>query len=155
VKRRTRLRTALGLFYEANDRLLHWHTVVLLSGMMIVIWLVMVGTNYLLLEAAVRGQTGPPVTLPHLTALMAVMAASIFVSPTPGGIGVSEGASVLFPKQLGYTQNFMPFRLLSRAAFYLAVCLLFAAGQGPCEPLPVIPGGEDRLRKQGALEGQP
>jgi len=175
VRRRTRLRIVwfgvglalLGVVVWRSDPAGTWQRFVasldhpwllagaltLLSVMMTVIWLVMVGANFLLVRATAADEPGPPLTLPHLTALMAVMAASIFVSPTPGGLGVSEGASILFLRQLGYTQNFVPFLLLSRVALYLASGLLLAAGQWLGEPLPAASANPSR--RGGSSEGSP
>lgn len=136
VAREDRIRAALGPFYEANRRLLQWPVVLLLGVMMVLIWLVMVAANGALIQATVDSSSGAPVTVPHLLAVMAVIAVSMFVSPTPGGLGVSEGAAVLFFRQLGYSQDFVPFLLLSRLGLYLVIGLFFVIGRMLGRPLP-------------------
>ena len=136
LEKEDRIRAALGPFYEANEKVLRWYNVALLAAIITGIWLVMVWANYLLWQATISSEGGPDITMPHLIALMAVIAVSIFASPTPGGLGVSEGASILFLRQLGYTQNLMPLLLLSRLGLYMAAVLLFAASRWFGEPLP-------------------
>ena len=147
VAREDGIRAGLGPFYETNRRLLRWPVVLLLSVLMLLIWLIMAAANNSLIQATVDFSGGKAVTVPHLLAVMAVMAVSMFLSPTPGGLGVSEGASVLFFRQLGYTQDFVPFLLLGRICLYLVIGMFFVFSQVAGRPLPdpgvgAEPGGD-------------
>ncbi|NIA21012.1 MAG: flippase-like domain-containing protein [Anaerolineaceae bacterium] len=116
----------LGPFYEANERMLRWPTVLLFCGLMLLIWLVMVAANYLLILATVKEEA---VAIAHVLAVIAVVAVTIFLSPIPGGVGISEGLGQEFLRQLGYKSNFIPFLLLGRFGFYVVVVLFYLAGR--------------------------
>jgi uncharacterized membrane protein YbhN (UPF0104 family) len=68
---------------------------------------------------------------------MVVGAAAMFLSPIPGGVGLSEFTSVALFGYLGYPQpEFVSFLLLSRLILYGAVGLLYLVGQVAGRPLP-------------------
>jgi len=126
LEKERQVQSQLGPFYEANERMLRWPNVLLFCGIMLLIWLIMVAANYLLILATV----GPVVTIPHVLAVIAVVAVTIFLSPIPGGLGLSEGLGQEFLRQLGYTkQNFIPFLLLGRIGFYVVVVLFYFVGR--------------------------
>jgi uncharacterized protein (TIRG00374 family) len=125
-------------FYQANERLLRPAPILFFSFLMLVIWFLMVVGNYCLIQATV-----PPgekeVTFVVVVAIIAVMAITMFVSPIPGGLGLSEVGVVTVLAQLGYSQNFMPFLLLARVGVYLAVGLLYAVSCIVGRELPEAP----------------
>ncbi|MGB2755184.1 MAG: hypothetical protein WBD75_01400 [Phycisphaerae bacterium] len=76
--------------------------------------------------------------------VMVVGAAAMFLSPIPGGVGLSKFTSVALFGYLGYPQpEFVSFLLLSRLILYGAVGLLYLVGQVAGRPLPgaAVPAG--------------
>lgn len=116
-------------FYDANERLLRPGPILVFGLLMLVIWVLMVAGNYCLIQATVpAGEKA--VTVPVVIAIIAVMAIAMFVSPTPGGLGVSEFLSVAVFARLGYgAQSFVAFLLLARVGVYLAVGLLYVVSR--------------------------
>ncbi|MBN2582112.1 MAG: flippase-like domain-containing protein [Planctomycetes bacterium] len=132
LAREQQVEAHLGPFYEANERLLRVPTVLLFCAIMLLIWLMMVAANYMLILATV----GDVVAVPHVLAAIAVSAVAMFLAPVPGGVGVSEGAVALFLKRLNYTQNFLPFLLLSRIGLYIVVVIFYFVGIAAGRELP-------------------
>ena len=120
---------ALDSFYDANERLLRPGPVLLFAALMAVIWFLMVWGNYLLIQATLpEGQKA--VTFLVVVAIIATSAMTMFVSPIPGGLGLSEFTVVALLQQLAYEpQAFVPFLLLVRVAFYAVVVLLYVVGR--------------------------
>jgi uncharacterized protein (TIRG00374 family) len=126
----------LEQFYDANERILRPAPVLLFCLLMAAIWLMMILANYLLICAVV-----PPgekeITFLVVFTVMVVGAAAMFLSPIPGGVGLSEFTSVALFGYLGYPQpEFVSFLLLSRLILYAAVGLLYLIGQVAGRALP-------------------
>jgi uncharacterized protein (TIRG00374 family) len=126
----------LEQFYDANERILRPAPVLLVSLLLAAIWLMMILANWLLVSAVV-----PPgekeITFLVVFTVMVVGAAAMFLSPIPGGVGLSEFTSVALFGYLGYPQpEFVSFLLLSRLILYGAVGLLYLVGQVAGRPLP-------------------
>jgi len=126
----------LEQFYDANERILRPGPVLLFSALLVSIWVMMIGANWLLVCAVV-----PPgekeITFLVVFTVMVVGAAAMFLSPIPGGVGLSEFTSVALFGYLGYPQpEFVSFLLLSRLILYAAVGLLYLVGQVASRPLP-------------------
>jgi uncharacterized protein (TIRG00374 family) len=123
-------------FYDANERILRPAPVLLVSLFLAAIWLMMILANYLLVRAVV-----PPgekeITFLVVFTVMVVGAAAMFLSPIPGGVGLSELTAVALFGYLGYPQpEFVSFLLLSRLILYAAVGVLYMVGQVAGRPLP-------------------
>jgi len=113
-------------FYAANQRLLRPGPLLVFSLVMLAVWLVAVQANTLLIHATVPSD-GKAVTFMIVLALTSVSAVAAFISPTPGGLGVSEGAVVVFLAGLGFEKEaFVPFVLLSRLVLYAVVIAFYA-----------------------------
>jgi uncharacterized protein (TIRG00374 family) len=126
----------LEQFYDANERILRPAPVLLVSLLLAAIWLMMILANWLLVCAVV-----PPgekeITFLVVFTVMVVGAAAMFLSPIPGGVGLSEFTSVALFGYLGYPQpEFVSFLLLSRLILYAAVGLLYLVGQVAGRALP-------------------
>jgi uncharacterized protein (TIRG00374 family) len=116
-------------FYDANERVLRPGPVLLFCLLMAAIWLMMILANWLLVCAVV-----PPgekeITFLVVFTVMVVGAAAMFLSPIPGGVGLSEFTSVALFGYLGYPQpEFVSFLLLSRLILYATVGVLYVVGQ--------------------------
>jgi uncharacterized protein (TIRG00374 family) len=116
-------------FYEANERLLRPGPILVFGALMLLLWLLMVWGNQLLIQATV-----PPgekeVRFLVVLAVVAASALAMFVSPIPGGLGLSEFTVVALLGRLGYEpQAFVPFLILVRVAFYGVVVLLYLLGR--------------------------
>ena len=123
-------------FYDANERILRPAPVLLFCLLMAAIWLMMILANWLLVRAVV-----PPgekeITFLVVFTVMVVGAAAMFLSPIPGGVGLSEFTSVALFGYLGYPQpEFVSFLLLSRLILYAAAGLLYLVGQVAGRALP-------------------
>jgi len=123
-------------FYDANERVLRPGPVLLFCLLMAAIWLMMILANWLLVCAVV-----PPgekeITFLVVFTVMVVGAAAMFLSPIPGGVGLSEFTSVALFGYLGYPQpEFVSFLLLSRLILYATVGVLYVVGQVAGRPLP-------------------
>lgn len=122
-------------FYQANERLLAPGPIFFFGLLMLLVWTLMVSGNWCLIQATVPPDS-KPVTVAVVVAIIAVMAVAMFVSPIPGGLGLSEFASVAVFAQLGYVaQQFVPFLLLARVGVYLAVIALYLASRLAGQPL--------------------
>jgi len=122
-------------FHEANERLLRPGPVTVFAALMVVIWLVMVWGNLLLIQATVA-EGGKEVTFLVVMAVVAASALAMFVSPIPGGLGLSEFTAAALFGQLGYEPGaFVPFLLLMRLVFYAVVILLYLVGRVAGEDL--------------------
>lgn len=129
---------AAGLehFYDANERLLRLPPVALFSVLMSVIWALMVWANYLLIQASVPSG-GKEVTFIVVVAMITVQAAASYLSPIPGGLGLSDLLSIGLLAQLGYEKEFfLPFLLLARVEFYVVVVLFYLVGRACGQLLP-------------------
>jgi len=129
-------KNARGLeqFYNANERILRPGPVLLFSALLVAIWMMMIGANWLLIQAVVPDSG---VTFGTVFVVMVVGAAAMFLSPIPGGVGLSEFTSVALFGYLGYPQpEFVSFLLLSRLILYAAVGLLYLLGQVAGRALP-------------------
>jgi len=126
----------LDHFYEANERLLRPGPIVVFAAMMLLIWLLMVWGNQLLIQATVPPD-GKEVTFLVVTAVVAVSALAMSVSPIPGGLGLSEFTAAALFAQLGYPpQAFVPYLVLVRVVFYGVVVLLYLVGRAAGRELP-------------------
>jgi len=137
----------LDHFYEANERLLRPGPIVVFAALMLLIWLLMVWGNQLLVQATVPPD-GKEVTLLVVTAVVAVSALAMSVSPIPGGLGLSEFTAAALFAQLGYPpQIFVPYLLLMRLVFYAVVIFLYVAGRvaGDGMAAPTVPGAPCEL----------
>ena len=124
----------LEQFYDANERILRPAPVLFVSLLLAAIWLMMILANWLLIGAVVPGSG---VTFGTVFVVMVVGAAAMFLSPIPGGVGLSEFTSVALFGYLGYPQpEFVSFLLLSRLILYAAVGLLYLVGQVAGRALP-------------------
>jgi len=131
----------LEQFYDANERILRPVPVLLVSLLLAAIWLMMILANWLLIHAVVPDSG---VTFGTVFTVMVVGAAAMFLSPIPGGVGLSEFTSVALFSYLGYPQpEFVSFLLLSRLILYAAVGLLYLVGQVAGRALPgaAVPAG--------------
>ncbi|MGB6917897.1 MAG: lysylphosphatidylglycerol synthase transmembrane domain-containing protein, partial [Phycisphaerae bacterium] len=133
----------LEQFYDANERILRPAPVLLVSLLLAAIWLMMILANWLLVSAVV-----PPgekeITFLVVFAVMVVGAAAMFLSPIPGGVGLSEFTSVALFGYLGYPQpEFVSFLLLARLILYAMVGVLYVVGQVAGRALPgaAVPAG--------------
>jgi uncharacterized protein (TIRG00374 family) len=130
-------------FYQANERLLRPAPILFFGVLMLLIWVLMVAGNYCMIQATVPADE-KPVTFVVVVAIIAVMAITTFLSPIPGGVGLSECICLAVFAQLGYDfQSFVPFLLLARVGVYLAVGLLYAVSCVAGEELPAL--SEPRL----------
>ncbi len=125
-------------FLEANQRLLRPGPVLGFSVLMLAIWLMMVAANFLLVQATVPPGTRE-VTFAVVFGVMIVGALAMFVSPIPGGLGLSEVSAVGVFHVLGYpaegasladaAETYAAFLLVSRLLLYASTLLLYAAGR--------------------------
>ena len=121
-------------FYDANERILRPAPVLFVSLLLAAIWLMMILANWLLIGAVVPASG---VTFGTVFVVMVVGAAAMFLSPIPGGVGLSEFAAIELFKYLGYPQpEFVSFLLLSRLILYAAVGLLYLVGRVAGRALP-------------------
>jgi uncharacterized protein (TIRG00374 family) len=128
-------------FYDANERILRPGPVLLFCLLMAAIWLMMILANWLLIQAVVP-ESG--VTFGTVFAVMVVGAAAMFLSPIPGGVGLSELTAVALFGYLGYPQpEFVSFLLLARLILYATVGVLYVVGQVAGRALPgaAVPAG--------------
>jgi len=135
----------LEQFYDANERILRPAPVLLVSLLLAAIWLMMILANWLLIGAVVPVLPGEKeITFLVVFTVMVVGAAAMFLSPIPGGVGLSEFTSVALFGYLGYPQpEFVSFLLLSRLILYAAVGVLYVVGQvaGRALPEAAVPAG--------------
>ena len=128
-------------FYDANERILRPGPVLLVSLLLAAIWLMMILANWLLIHAVVPDSG---VTFGTVFAVMVVGAAAMFLSPIPGGVGLSEFTSVALFGYLGYPQpEFVSFLLLARLILYATVGVLYVVGRVAGRALPgaAVPAG--------------
>ncbi|MCX5675342.1 MAG: lysylphosphatidylglycerol synthase transmembrane domain-containing protein [Planctomycetota bacterium] len=119
----------LDHFYAANERLVRLGPIFVFALLMALIWGLVVSGNYLIIQATVP-EGGKEVTFLVVMAVVAASAVAMFVSPIPGGLGLSEFTAVALLGQLGYEpEAFVPFLLLMRLVFYAVVILLYTAGR--------------------------
>ena len=131
----------LEQFYDANERILRPVPVLLVSLLLAAIWLMMILANWLLIHAVVPDSG---VTFGTVFAVMVVGAAAMFLSPIPGGVGLSEFTSVALFGYLGYPQpEFVSFLLLARLILYATVGVLYVVGRVAGRALPgaAVPAG--------------
>lgn len=126
-------------FYDANERILRPVPVLLVSLLLAAIWLMMILANWLLVRAVV-----PPgekeITFLVVFTVMVVGAAAMFLSPIPGGVGLTEFAAVTLFAYLGHPQpEFVSFLLLARVILYLVVVAFYLVGRWAGRPLPDAP----------------
>jgi len=124
-------RCAAGLdqFYDANERLVRPGPIFVFALLLALIWGLMVSGNYLIIQAT-AAQGAKEVTFLVVMAVVAASAVAMFVSPIPGGLGLSEFTVVALLGQLGYeSEAFVPFLLLMRIVFYAVVILLYVIGR--------------------------
>ena len=115
-------------FYEANERLLRPGPIVAFAAMMGLIWLLMVWGNLLLAQATVP--EGGKVTFLVMTAVVAVSALAMLVSPIPGGLGLSEFTAGALLALLGFRpEAFVPYLVLVRVVFYAVVVVLYVVSR--------------------------
>jgi uncharacterized protein (TIRG00374 family) len=123
-------------FYDANERILRPGPIAVFAALMVLIWLLMVWGNQLLIQASVD-TGGKEVTFLIVTAIVAVSALAMFVSPIPGGLGLSEFTAAALFAQLGYpAQAFVPYLVLVRVVFYGVVVLVYLIGRAAGRELP-------------------
>ncbi len=127
---------ALEPFYDANERLLRPAPVLFFSLLMLSIWVIMAAGNYLLIIGTVP-EGGKAVSFLVVLALITVNAVTSFLSPIPGGLGLSQGLQLVLLSLLGYKkEDFGAFVLLALIEFYVAVLLFYLAGRFFGRPLP-------------------
>ena len=127
---------ALEPFYAANERLIRLPAILLFCALMLAIWMMMVSANYLLVQATVPA-VGKDVTFLVVFAVMVVSAAAMFVSPIPGGLGLTEFTAVAMFYAFGYPQDaFVPFLLLARFLLYVMVAVFYLVGRTAGRGLP-------------------
>jgi uncharacterized protein (TIRG00374 family) len=125
----------LDHFYDANERLVRAGPIFVFALLMALIWGLVVSGNYLIIQATVP-EGGKEVTFLVVMAVVAASALAMFVSPIPGGLGLSEFTVVALLGQLGYEPGaFVPFLLLMRLVFYAVVILLYLVGRVAGEDL--------------------
>lgn len=132
----------LGLVYEASERLLRPVSFLLFSGLMLAIWFMVCGSSYFLIQATVP-PGGKEITFMLVVVAVATSAVAIYVSPIPGGLGLSELTVVALFIQLGYSgEVFVPYLLLARVFDHLIVIVLYlvARAAGRELPAPAAPG---------------
>lgn len=116
-------------FYDANERLLRPGPIVVFAALMVFIWIFMVWGNQLLIQATVP-PGGKEVTFLVVTGIVAASALAMFISPIPGGLGLSELAAAAFVALLGHpAQTFVPYLMLMRIAFYGVVVVLYVVSR--------------------------
>ena len=121
-------------FYGANERILRPGPVLLFSALLVSIWVMMIGANWLLIQAVVPDSG---VTFGTVFVVMVVGAAMMFLSPIPSGVGLSEFTTVALFKYLGYPQpQFVSFLLLARMILYAVVVAFYLVGQLAGRALP-------------------
>jgi uncharacterized protein (TIRG00374 family) len=119
----------LDHFYDANERLVRLGPILVFALLMALIWGLVVSGNFLLIQATVP-EGGKEVTFLVVMAVVAASAMAMFVSPIPGGLGLSEFTVVAMLGQLGYESGaFVPFLLLMRLVLYAVVILLYVVGR--------------------------
>jgi len=128
--------TDLEPFYEANERILRPWPILIFAALMVLVWMLVVSANYALILA-----TLPPgakeVTFLIVLSAVAVSAVAMFVSPIPGGLGLSEFTVLGLFAHFGYqAQLFVPFLLLVRVALYVVIVLLYLLGRFAGRDLP-------------------
>lgn len=155
---------ALGPFHEANERLLRLGPVLVFCLVMLLIWIMMVTGNRLLIGATVPPGTRE-ITFAVVFAVMIVAALAAFVSPIPGGLGLSEVSAVGVFHYLGFpaegctleetARTFAAFLILSRALLYAMTWGLYALGRVAGEPLPAASGADEPAGAETAPETAP
>lgn len=124
-------------FHDSNARLLRPVPLAAFTALMLAVWTALAAAHWMLMAATVAPaeQLGFDVVL----AVMLVAALGMFVSPVPGGLGVSELGAVAVLHLLGYpragattgdtTAVYAAFLLLGRLLLYGSVLVLYAAGR--------------------------
>ncbi len=132
-----RCEAGLDDFYSANERLLRPLPILIMCLLMVGIWALMIGANWTLAQASVP--TGPgdkTVTVLVIVAVITVNAVVMFLAPVPGGVGLSELSAMGVLTRLGYeSARFLPFLILIRIVFLLAIAIYYALGRLLGQPL--------------------
>ena len=135
----SRYSDGMNLVYDASERLMRLSSFLIFSVLMLAIWLLVVTSSYLLILATV-----PPgekeITYMLVVASVATSAVAIYVSPIPGGLGLSELSVVALFSQLGYAGGvFVPYLLLSRVFDHLIVIGIYLVARVAGKELPPPP----------------
>ncbi len=147
LEREQRYKDSIEEFHRANARLLRPWAIFLFGVLMLGIWVAMISTNYLLIDATIA-PGGKAVPFAVIFAVMIVNALAIYLSPIPGGLGVSEiSASALFG-YLGYeADKFITFLLLARLMLYATVILFYLVGRAAGRDLAPAAAGAEAPRR--------